>query len=81
LEEDPCRQTIEAIPDTVVMGQVDCLGPYSFINTLAHGSGLKSQRLNAAVVVRINHYGSLEVIQPRRRDLNRIGSMSGPVTT
>jgi hypothetical protein len=54
----PCQVTTEAIlfTDTWITGEIPGLGPYAFLNTIAHAGALPGRILRPAVVMRIAHH-------------------------
>lgn len=55
---EPCQETVEAIlfTDTWVTGEISKLGPYAFLNTIAHASIQPGKALRPAVVMRVSHH-------------------------
>jgi hypothetical protein len=55
---EPCQGTVEAMlfTDTWVTGEIPKLGPYAFLNTIAHASIRSRRVLRPAVVMRVNHH-------------------------
>ncbi len=51
--------------DAWITGEVHDLGPYSFLNTIAHGDG-RGRRLRPAVVLRMAHHYRPEIDPPYR---------------
>src|SRR6266478_10012925 len=52
------QETSEAplFTDTWITGQVEGMGPYAFLNTIAHANVQPGQLVRPAVVMRINHH-------------------------
>lgn len=55
---EPCQETVEAMlcTDTWVTGEIPKLGPYAFLNTIAHASIQPGKVLRPAVVMRVSHH-------------------------
>lgn len=55
LDDEPCASVVEArlYTDVQVLGELTGLGPYSFINTIAHASSYDSNLPRPAIVLRI----------------------------
>ncbi|MBB4373494.1 hypothetical protein GGD63_006317 [Bradyrhizobium sp. cir1] len=57
-DDVPAQEIVEAtlFTDTWVTGEIPDLGPYSFINTIAHASDQPGRVLRPAVVMRMSHH-------------------------